>query len=167
RCGDRGHQIEDQGDDEQLAASEAVGELAEDDRTYAGAEDVDRAGGADVGGSHLDAAAVFGQACGDVADHRDFEAVEDPHAAETDDDHPVEAGPGQTVKAGRHIRLDRSEFDATAHQPPHWGGSMRRCRIDSPLRCLECRHAAIGPTDRKSTRLNSSHVSNSYDVFCL
>src|SRR5699024_9015663 len=50
RCGDRGHQIEDQGDDEQLAASEAVGELAEDDRADAGAEDVDRAGGADVGG---------------------------------------------------------------------------------------------------------------------
>src|SRR5699024_2626015 len=86
RCGHRGHQVEDQSDDEQLAAPEAVGELAEDDRADAGTEDVDRAGGADVGGTHLDAAAVFGQACGDVADHRDFEAVEDPYAAETDDD---------------------------------------------------------------------------------
>src|SRR5699024_12792845 len=28
------------------------------------------------------------------------------------------------------------------------------------------RHHA-GPSDRKSTRLNSSHVSISYDVFCL
>src|SRR5439155_24307383 len=32
-------------------------------------------------------------------------------------------------------------------------------------------HAAIGPdragADRKSTRLNSSHVANSYAVFCL
>src|SRR5438067_6842478 len=27
--------------------------------------------------------------------------------------------------------------------------------------------APAGPADRKSTRLNSSHVSNSYAVFCL
>src|SRR5699024_8224682 len=117
-------------------------------------EDVDRAGGADVGGAHLDAAAVFGQACGDVADHRDFETVEDPYAAETDDDHPVEASPRQTVEASRHIRLDRSEFDATAHQPPHWVGSIRWCRIEPTLRCLECRHAVIGPTRAGANRLS-------------
>src|SRR5690625_5528685 len=29
------------------------------------------------------------------------------------------------------------------------------------------RRAAAGPEDRKSTRLNSSHVANSYAVFCL
>src|SRR5690349_24130225 len=38
------------------------------------------------------------------------------------------------------------------------------------LREIKCRHeAACGPTaeDRKSTRLNSSHVEISYAVFCL
>src|SRR5438132_5855824 len=28
-------------------------------------------------------------------------------------------------------------------------------------------HAALGPEDRKSTRLNSSHTVSSYAVFCL
>src|SRR5438067_7510338 len=32
---------------------------------------------------------------------------------------------------------------------------------------LEARRAAAGLPDRKSTRLNSSHVSISYAVFCL
>src|SRR5438874_855136 len=32
----------------------------------------------------------------------------------------------------------------------------------------ECRHSVLlAPSDRKSTRLNSSHVANSYAVFCL
>src|SRR5438874_7884578 len=34
------------------------------------------------------------------------------------------------------------------------------------LRCA-VRHAGRGQTDRKSTRLNSSHVEISYAVFCL
>src|SRR5699024_11915249 len=42
------------------------------------------------------------------------------------------------------------------------------CRMDFAVSQAECRddefHAA---TDRKSTRLNSSHVSISYAVFCL
>src|SRR5437660_5725996 len=33
------------------------------------------------------------------------------------------------------------------------------------VRCPECRRALL--TDRKSTRLNSSHVAISYAVFCL
>src|SRR5699024_11421044 len=38
----------------------------------------------------------------------------------------------------------------------------QRCRFD----CLGCRYRTA-QSDRKSTRLNSSHVSISYAVFCL
>src|SRR5690625_6285289 len=34
------------------------------------------------------------------------------------------------------------------------------------LRCKHSDHQSL-PQDRKSTRLNSSHVANSYAVFCL
>src|SRR6266576_6534802 len=36
-----------------------------------------------------------------------------------------------------------------------------------PAAAIGCRHAAFHPRDRKSTRLNSSHVEISYAVFCL
>src|SRR5438067_9905657 len=39
-----------------------------------------------------------------------------------------------------------------------------QARIDS---VHQCGAAALKPADRKSTRLNSSHVSISYAVFCL
>src|SRR5207249_11848856 len=39
---------------------------------------------------------------------------------------------------------------------------LRREAVD-----LSIAAASTGPPDRKSTRLNSSHVSNSYAVFCL
>src|SRR5699024_2333413 len=41
-------------------------------------------------------------------------------------------------------------------------------RVDEPLDALEIHGAAfLSHGDRKSTRLNSSHVSSSYAVFCL
>src|SRR5436305_13486103 len=43
-----------------------------------------------------------------------------------------------------------------------------RCRGGSRLRRGCCRHScSCGGGDRKSTRLNSSHVRISYAVFCL
>src|SRR3712207_4197651 len=33
--------------------------------------------------------------------------------------------------------------------------------------CSHCMHTALMPSDRKSTRLNSSHANISYAVFCL
>src|SRR5699024_11980248 len=44
-------------------------------------------------------------------------------------------------------------------------GCPAHSEITSP--CVSCRRAAAARTDRKSTRLNSSHVSISYAVFCL
>src|SRR5690606_39936294 len=59
-------------------------------------------------------------------------------------------------------------------------GTHRGSRIDRPVRRVEAarghlefgqpaqqRLASTGTQDRKSTRLNSSHVKNSYAVFCL
>src|SRR5690349_24264773 len=42
-----------------------------------------------------------------------------------------------------------------------------RCRRRRPPRCRAPRRATPAPADRKSTRLNSSHVEISYAVFCL
>src|SRR5690554_7680111 len=42
------------------------------------------------------------------------------------------------------------------------GGSHRVFGVESPVR-----HAPVASLDRKSTRLNSSHVRISYAVFCL
>src|SRR5699024_11878757 len=39
--------------------------------------------------------------------------------------------------------------------------------IDEPMHLDLNKHVYWEKTDRKSTRLNSSHVSNSYAVFCL
>src|SRR5437868_9014708 len=52
---------------------------------------------------------------------------------------------------------------------PHSTATARAddgCR-GSPARGRRWSAAADAPTDRKSTRLNSSHVSISYAVFCL
>src|SRR3712207_7482277 len=56
-------------------------------------------------------------------------------------------------------------------------GPCIRKPIDLPQKGLNCGNAAnevasgsrlgVGPSDRKSTRLNSSHANISYAVFCL
>src|SRR5690606_39534774 len=61
----------------------------------------------------------------------------------------------------------------------HFGNSTRIIRdrsesVDSKLHCSSCHHrrsgdrdsVESGKLDRKSTRLNSSHVKISYAVFC-
>src|SRR5437868_700986 len=42
-----------------------------------------------------------------------------------------------------------------------------RCRLSSSSRCPAWWNSLLASTDRKSTRLNSSHVSISYAVFCF
>src|SRR3712207_7396155 len=44
-------------------------------------------------------------------------------------------------------------------------GSLKRAREE--LRAAQARLRGSKPTDRKSTRLNSSHANISYAVFCL
>src|SRR5258705_10113821 len=43
--------------------------------------------------------------------------------------------------------------------------TARTCRLSFRLRRRSC--SSVGATDRKSTRLNSSHLGISYAVFCL
>lgn len=49
----------------------------------------------------------------DVADRRHFEAVQNPHGAQADDDHPVPARPRQAVQPGRDGRGDDAESGGT------------------------------------------------------
>src|SRR6266446_7879555 len=50
-----------------------------------------------------------------------------------------------------------------SRRPPSAG----RPEGDRPVRPPHARHRGRGPRDRKSTRLNSSHLVISYAVFCL
>src|SRR5690625_6282977 len=68
-------------------------------------------------------------------------------------DHAViaqrDADPG--LRAEQGATADAHPVGAAAGQGAHGGGAT----------------ADVGPVDRKSTRLNSSHVAISYAVFCL
>src|SRR3712207_7646312 len=55
-----------------------------------------------------------------------------------------------------HHRADERARARDARRPAGNGGQRRRRR-----------GGAVGPLDRKSTRLNSSHANISYAVFCL
>src|SRR5690625_6680630 len=79
----------------------------------------------------------------------------------------------RSLDRGVHVRvrpvLVVSEGDAVG-QPP---GQVRE-GVDGPLplgtpRCVgdDVAHVRDEDRDRKSTRLNSSHVASSYAVFCL
>ena len=107
-----GEDVDGERDQEQLLASEAVGQLAEDERPDAGAGDVDRRRRPDLAGRQLDPAALLGQTGGDRPDDRHLETVEDPDGAQPDHDEPVEARPRQPVEAGRDPGLDRAGLDA-------------------------------------------------------
>src|SRR5207253_2487845 len=50
--------------------------------------------------------------------------------------------------------------------PPLQGVTQPACPVDAVTGLIECNWTA-SYTDRKSTRLNSSHVAISYAVFCL
>ena len=114
----RGDDVDEQGQQEQLLAAEAVGELTEEQRTQARSGDVDRCGDPDLAGVELDAAALFDQPRGHRADHRDLEAVEDPDGAQPDDDSPVEPRPGQPVQPCGDPGADRAGLHRATHAIP-------------------------------------------------
>src|SRR5437773_8684000 len=70
----------------------------------------------------------------------------------------------------RPIRVERSALQIVPLRPQCWSVVARpRDSVDMPLSwgspyvvCPGCSHR-----DRKSTRLNSSHITISYAVFCL
>src|SRR3970282_2517891 len=54
-----------------------------------------------------------------------------------------------------HAALPIGRWCPAARAPPRWGGAGLRLLLHRPA------------SDRKSTRLNSSHITISYAVFCL
>src|SRR5207245_10387390 len=75
-----------------------------------------------------------------------------PHGAAVLDDHPLQVG-GYRARVGRD--------DPRSEEGTRVEGILRRQpREQAP-------QDSLYPGDRKSTRLNSSHGSSSYAVFCL
>src|SRR5690242_20805488 len=71
--------------------------------------------------------------------------------------------PYTTLFRSRHLRPGESLGEQDPQDLPGGGGRLRSRRGVAPV--LEQRERT--PGDRKSTRLNSSHMSISYAVFCL
>src|SRR5690625_7048555 len=64
-------------------------------------------------------------------------------------------------RAGRPSLSPHSDFSET------WCGRAGKCRGEGGALRPTCPSHRRRRRDRKSTRLNSSHVANSYAVFCL
>src|SRR5690606_40106744 len=60
--------------------------------------------------------------------------------------------------------LRSTQVVATANQEIN---SQQTAKLKSRYREITGRFQVLGTADRKSTRLNSSHVKSSYAVFCL
>src|SRR5699024_12756168 len=71
----------------------------------------------------------------------------------------VGARDGHVAGLQDHEHADRADDDADHHQQP-----CRKPAVAYRLLAFACH---LQSRDRKSTRLNSSHVSISYAVFCL
>src|SRR5699024_12615166 len=65
------------------------------------------------------------------------------------------------LRLGKHVVASGDELTRRGEVPSSASGGVRRRRED------QTEHETDAETDRKSTRLNSSHVSISYAVFCL
>src|SRR5690606_28951800 len=109
------HQVEPQCEQEQFLASEAVGELAEEERAEACAGDVEGRGRADVAARHVDAAARLGHPGRDGTHDGDLQPVQDPDGAEADHDPPVEPRPWQAVQPSGNAGPDRARFSGGRH----------------------------------------------------
>src|SRR5262245_63131071 len=71
----------------------------------------------------------------------------------------------RALPRGLAAQARRCRPAAPRHGPPR-GGGAHRGRGDGPWP-VELRSVVRQPQDRKSTRLNSSHLGISYAVFCL
>src|SRR5437667_1491802 len=59
------------------------------------------------------------------------------------------------------------QTDATGSDPSHWHSNLDGTVAGETLLGPTCEKFLRGIRDRKSTRLNSSHITISYAVFCL
>src|SRR5690348_17876666 len=88
-----------------------------------------------------------------LAVHRDRQVGQSPDRVRLQRDHELHA------RVGRHLMNPTADHRVT------------RVLLSEIRRTVDPRHARqrseLSPEDRKSTRLNSSHPSISYAVFCL
>src|SRR5690625_5749602 len=68
--------------------------------------------------------------------------------------------PYTTLFRSRHLGLDPAARTVRTERPGHMGGVQGDALVAAP-------RSMAAWADRKSTRLNSSHVATSYAVFCL
>src|SRR5699024_12254976 len=74
----------------------------------------------------------------------------------------------ESIAFGRQLRAHGCHMIAGVIGQIAGGRGRRRCRnVDGGGEVLGHEGPYLGLADRKSTRLNSSHVSISYAVFCL
>src|SRR5262245_4925201 len=97
--------------------------------------------------------------CGGKSPHIIF-ADADIERALTVAVHSAFRSTGQSCSLGSRLFVQRSIYEQFVEKV---AARSRRIRIGAPLD----KKTHIGPQDRKSTRLNSSHLGISYAVFCL
>src|SRR5438094_3063585 len=77
----------------------------------------------------------------------------------------------ETPHSGRGAREDQHEADEQSRAPTHAVSGARpvhsRGGLLHSLAARASSASSVGRSDRKSTRLNSSHRTTSYAVFCL
>ncbi len=125
KCGEHGRdEIHAKRHHEQPAPAEALGEVAEEQGTQAGSENVHGGGGSDVRRGDLEPAALLREAVTQGTHDRDLESVQDPHGAQSDQNGYVPPGPGQPVKPGGDRAMDHTHgHHLTRDAKPRTGGS--------------------------------------------
>src|SRR5690625_6387709 len=78
---------------------------------------------------------------------------------------------GSALRQPRHSRDQRRAVRSTCEERRPWHGALYLPGHGTVRPCLwlstDADRMGVRPKDRKSTRLNSSHVAISYAVFCL
>src|SRR5205814_9045707 len=87
----------------------------------------------------------------------------DPYALSLHDALPISPGPPQPARAGRSAARKRRRSPRSTRRAADVPPMARAVRLQLRLPAKPSRSAR----DRKSTRLNSSHLGISYAVFCL
>ena len=99
------HEIDAERDEEQLLASRAIREPAEDRRTQNRAKKIGAAREADIGIAELQDG-TFPERARDRSGQRDLEPVQDPRHAQRHHDQRVEPPPGQAIQPRGDIGFD-------------------------------------------------------------
>jgi hypothetical protein len=111
---DGGDRVSGEGDQEELLAAEAVGEVTEEERADHRVGKIDCRGSGDLLVGQAEPRLALHNA-GERADQRDFQAVKNPGGAERGEDAHMPAGPGRaSMRAGRSVSISWLSWGAAA-----------------------------------------------------